>query len=51
VLLVFAILGYAAAGVLGVFTVKDWTSDILKAIDMGLVRNIRKDLAATTVSD
>ena len=51
VLLIFAILGYGAAGVLGVFTVKDWSNDILKTIDTGLVRDIRKDLAATTVSD
>ena len=51
ILILFAILGYGAAGVLGVFTVKEWSNDILKAIDIDLVRNIRTDLAATTVSD
>ena len=51
ILLIFAIFGYLAAGVLGVFTVKDWSNVILKAIDMSLIRDIRKDLIATTVSD
>ena len=49
-LILFAILGYGVAGMLGVFTVRDWSSDILKAIDTGLVREIRTDLAATAVS-
>ena len=51
ILLLFAILGYGAAGVLGVFTVKEWSSDVLKAVDLNLVRDIRRDLAATTVSN
>ena len=49
-LLLFAVIGYGAAGVLGAFTVKKWSDDILKAIDTDLVKDIRTDLAATTVS-
>ena len=49
-LLLFAILGYGAAGILGAFTVKEWSDSVLKTIDVALVKDIRKDLAATTVS-
>ena len=49
-LIVLAIFGYGVAGVLGVFTVKEWSDDIVKTIGTDLVRDIRTDIAATTVS-
>lgn len=42
--------GFAAAGALGALTAKDWTDAILSAVSGDLVRDIRFDIVATSVS-
>ena len=49
-LISLAVCGYGAAGALGALTAKDWSEDIVKSIDDDIIKEIRTEITATSVS-